>query len=317
MAQKANLPSSFEHDAKAGGAGLLHGGAIREASLSIEPPQTDLVAQNPDIVRSVVRALGLLRLMNLRNYWTLQELHDHTVLPKATLWRLLSTLRHEGYVLAEDKVGTYRLTAKVTELHQGCSESNLLGDIARTVLIPVTKKIKWPLALGTLDFDSIVVRFTSAPYSPLALYTTIVGQHRTLLNSAMGRAYMSFCSANELAALLEGILATEQTEDGLSMASIERDLARVREMGYAVRHAGHEDLTVPAASRDVTKIVGTPPLSSTLAVPILLAGTSIGALSMTTFPRCMTASTIEKHCPILIETAQTIAAQYKIRAAAI
>jgi IclR family mhp operon transcriptional activator len=249
---------------------------------------------HPDIVRSVVRAFSLIRLMNFRRSWTLQALHDETGLPKATLWRLLSTLRHEGYVVAEDKIGTYRLAGKVRELDNGYTESNRLADLARPKLIALTKKIKWPLALGTLDIDAMLILFTSAPYSPLALYTTTVGQRRKLLDSAMGRVHLSFCSASERATLFENVINAQAVEEEDSLASIERDLSQIREAGYAVRH-----------------VRGYEPASSTLAVPILVDGESIGALSMTTFPRCMTASTIEKHSPILMETARSLASQFQ------
>jgi IclR family transcriptional regulator, mhp operon transcriptional activator len=247
----------------------------------------------PDIVRSVVRAFSLIRLMNFRRSWTLQALHDETGLPKATLWRLLSTLRHEGYVVAEDRIGTYRLASKVRELDNGYTESNRLADLARPKLIALTKKIKWPLALGTLDIDAMVIQFTSAPYSPLALYTTTVGQRRNLLDSAMGRVHLSFCSANEKTTLLENLVNAPAAMEVDSLASIERDLSQIREAGYAVR-----------------QVCGYKPASSTLAVPVLVDGESIGALSMTTFPRCMTAATIEKHLPILIETAHSLALEF-------
>lgn len=263
---------------------------------SLEPIERDSECQ-PDMVRSVTRAFALLRLMNSRQYWSLQALNAETGLAKATLWRLLATLRHEGYVIAEDKVGVYRLTSKVRELNTGYCESTLLSDLARKLLIGVTKQIKWPVALGTLDEDCIVVRFTSLAYSPLAIYATTLGQKRQLLDSAMGRSYLAFCSAEQRARLLDHVIGAPRDARESLLATIEKDLIQIRSAGYAVRHHG-----------------GTP-ASSTLAVPVLVQGESIAVLSMTTFPKSMTAATIEKHCPILIETARTIAAEFQSRSA--
>lgn len=247
---------------------------------------TEEEACRPDIVRSVVRAFSLLRLMNFRQYWTLQELHDETGLPKATLWRLLSTLRHEGYVLAEDKVGTYRLSSKVRELDDGYTESNRMVDLARPILIETTKRIKWPCALGTLDGDSMVVRFSSARHSPLALFTTTVGLRRELLTTAMGRSYLAFCSEKIRMTLLEHVAPA-------SLPVIEDDLAQVRAVGYAVR-SGTGD-----------------PASSTMAVPVYVDRESVATLSMTTFPRSMNVITIEKHYPVLVDAAEQISLQFR------
>ncbi|BDI05617.1 helix-turn-helix domain-containing protein [Sphaerotilus microaerophilus] len=173
-----------------------------------------------DAIRAVVRALRLLRLMNERPVWTLHELHQASTLPKATLSRLLATLRLEGYVAAEATPGLYRLAGKVRELDGGYTEGSRLVDAGRPILLQVTREIKWPLALATLDVDAMVVRFSSMPYSPLAVHTT------------------------------------------------------------------------------------------TLAVPVCVAGEAVAALSMTTFGRSMTAAVVERHRPILAETAQAIAAAF-------
>ena len=77
---------------------------------------------------------------------------------------------------------------------------------------------------------------------------------------------------------------------------MEHDLAQVRAAGCAVRQ--------PNAARG----------SATLAVPVRVgrsgAGEAVAALSMTTFGRSMTAAVVERHRPILAETAQAIAAAF-------
>ena len=75
-----------------------------------------------------------------------------------------------------------------------------------------------------------------------------------------------------------------------SLAWIRRDIAQLRQDGYAVRQPG------------ITRG------SATLAVPVLQDSTAIATLSMTTYGRSMTRPTIERHVPILIETARAIAA---------
>ena len=237
-----------------------------------------------ETIRSVVRALNLLRTMNARPVWSLHDLHQATTLPKATLWRLLATLISEGYVRAEEPAGTYRLAAKIRELDAGYTEHARLIDAGRPILLKTTKQIKWPLALGMPDGDAMVVHFSTMPYSPLAVHTTTLGHRLGLFDSAMGRAYLSFCSEAEQRSMLEP-LAGDKTLDW-----VRRDIARVRADGYAVRQ--------PGLSRG----------SATLAVPVLHNEVAIASLSMTTYGRSMTRATVERHVPILGGTAGDIVA---------
>ena len=103
------------------------------------------------LVRAVVRALDLLRTMNARPLWSLQALHEATGLPKSTLSRLLGTLIGEGYVRAEKPTGTYGLTAKIRELDAGYGDASSLVEAGRAIALEVTRRIKWPLAIGVFD----------------------------------------------------------------------------------------------------------------------------------------------------------------------
>lgn len=247
-----------------------------------------------EAVRAVVRALRLLRLMNERSVWTLHALHLASGLPKATLSRLLATLRQEGYVASEATPGLYRLSGKVRELDGGYTEGSRLVDAGRPILLQVTRQIKWPLALATLDVDAMVVRFSSMPYSPLAVHTTTLGHRLSLLESALGRAFLAFCSTTEREALLDHLLGAAGGADPVGAGGMPRDwvlhdLAQVRAAGCAVRQ--------PNAQRG----------SATLAVPVCVGGEAVAALSMTTFGRSLTAAVVERHRPILAQTAESIA----------
>jgi IclR family mhp operon transcriptional activator len=253
------------------------------------------MTEAPDGIRAVVRALDLIRRMNDRPLWSLQALHGATGLPKSTLSRLLGTLIAEGYVQAEAPAGTYRLTAQVEELAAGSLGRSRLVDIARPIALEVTRRIKWPLAVGLLERDAMVVRFSSMPYSPLAVHTTTLGHRLGLFESAMGRAYLAFCSEVERKVFLALLPERDPDDEGLTAAWIRQDLATVRAQGHAVRQ--------PGAGRG----------TATLAVPILAGPTLAepervaGVLAMTTFGGAMTGATIAEHAPILRDTARAIA----------
>ena len=252
---------------------------------------------NDEPVRSVTRALALLRALNAEPSTSLHQLHLRLGLPKATLSRLLGTLIHEGYVQAEGTGGRYRLGSKVQELAGGYTQRSLIVDIGRPLALQVTKEIRWPLAIGTLDGDAVVVRYSTMPYSPLAVHATTLGQRLGLLDTAMGRAYLAHCDALERAALFELLAAATPERQLVGTRELEADLRLVRHQGYAVR--------LPNARRS----------SATIAVPVLHGSSVLATLCLTTFGRLMTPRMIRQHLPVLLQTAQAMAAAYEVRAA--
>ena len=186
--------------------------------------------QDEQLIRSVSRALSLLRVMNTRQSWSLQELHRALGLPKSTLFRLLHTLQVEGYVRAEGGAGSYRLSSKVHELGGGYTQKSLLVDVGAPIALRMTKQIKWPLAIGTLDGDALVVRYSTMPYSPVAVHATTLGQRLGLLETAMGRVYLAYCEPTERDILLR---AWPALDGGNTLCFSGGDRVRVQNTGMS------------------------------------------------------------------------------------
>ena len=140
------------------------------------------MAEKVVVIRSVTRALRLLDAMNERQSCTLAELNAATGLPKPTIFRILATLQHEGYVVSEGRLGQYHVTEKTRRLGAAYGQKSLLVDVGAPLVREVTQQIKWPLALGVLDVDAMVVRYSTMPYSPLAVQATTLGHRLGLLN---------------------------------------------------------------------------------------------------------------------------------------
>ena len=238
------------------------------------------------MIRSISRGLAVLRAMNARMHSTLADLHRDTGLPKPTVFRILETLRDEGYVREVDARGSYQLTGKVRDLSDGCSERLLIVDAAIPCMIRTTRRIKWPLGLSTLDGDRMAVRYSTMPYSPLAYLPTTYGRRHAMAQSSVGLAYLAFCSEPERRFLLP---------EGAS-AELQAILDATRDRGYAVRQ--------PTAEWE----------SATCAVPVAEDGELLAVLSMTTFGSTMTQDFLDRHIPILQQTAsENLAAHAPLR----
>ena len=244
-------------------------------------------------IRSITRALMVLRIMNERSIWSLQELHTATGLPKSTLHRILWTLRLEHYVRNDEGMyGSYQLTSKTSDLSRGITEQSQLVDVAGPVLIRMTKKIKWPLSLGIVQGHQIRVAFCTMPYSPYAIRPSSYGRLYNLFDSALGRAYFSFCSKAERRILYD--LYQTQAQDGdmkPSWRELRSLIAETTRQGYGIRYG-----------RKISD-------SSAFAVPVYANGELVAAITYSIFSGSLNAEILTRFLPILDEVSTSIGTQ--------
>lgn len=239
-----------------------------------------------------MRAFDVLRLVNEQQGLTLHDIHVVSGLPKPTVFRILQTLKREGYVEPDGVRGVFHVSRKALELSSGYTERTLIVKVAAPIALATTRKIiKWPLAIGTLDRGAIVVRYSSMPYSPLGVANSTLGHRHDLLESAMGRAYLIACGPAErhnLALLLQ--------DDSPQLAA---DIQLKLDAVLASSHLGY-GLRLARNKGD----------SATLAIAIRYGDDVPAVLSLTTFGNVMKASFITKMLPILRSTAARIEADY-------
>jgi IclR family transcriptional regulator, mhp operon transcriptional activator len=240
--------------------------------------------------RPIIRALDVLRALNRRSYATLQELHRDTGLPKPTLHRILGTLCQEEYVARDPLRGIYHLTARVQLLSAGFNERCLITEVGAAILRAVTKEIRWPLAIGTLDGTEMVVRYSTMPFSPWAVRATTVNNRHPILGSAMGAAYLAGCDGPERAVLLQRVAQGEGRAAALARdpAYVARLIAGTHRNGFGLREGGPADD------------------STSIAVPIHADGHVAGVVSLTMFRGSLTAEALERYPPILRNVATRI-----------
>lgn len=254
------------------------------------------VASSGDSIRSIDRALRILQAMNLRQQWSLHELQLAVALPKTTVFRILQTLERSGFVRSEGTLGLYRLGEKVKELSSGYTDKDLVIEVGSPIALKITKEIKWPLAIATLDGTAMRVRYSTMPYSPLAVHATTVGQRLPLLETATGRVYLAFCSErerNELFAMLREASPEKTLGDE---KRLDAELEMIRRKGCGIRKASPQRQT------------------ATIAAPIMHGSDVVASLSMTTFGKSLTPELVARYSPVIIETAELIAQAYIAKA---
>ncbi|GAA5236717.1 DNA-binding transcriptional regulator [Verticiella sediminum] len=245
-------------------------------------------------VRSVVRAIAVLRALNHEPLSSLDMLHVRTGLPKSTIVRLLRTLESLELVRHAPQHGSYYLTSGVRSLAAGYHSEPMIVEASAPLLDALTLRLKWPAAIAVPDGDAVVVRYSTIPISPLALLHSSLGMRLSLVTRALGRAYLAFCDDEQRAALLCTLRRSEDPEIGprRDWNALEVELERIRAQGYALREAGVR------------------PVSNTLAVPVHQTGRLVASVGMTFFSSTVTVEqAVARFLPELRELAEGISAR--------
>jgi IclR family mhp operon transcriptional activator len=245
-------------------------------------------------IRSIERCLNVLLELNQQPINTIAQLHARTGLPKPTLVRILKTLEEAGYVENDTRQGGYQVSAMVTSLSSGYHKGPLVVEAGRAWALAITRKHKWPIAIALPDYDSMIVRFSTVPDSPISPFHSTVNRRLQMLTRGMGLAYIAFIEQDEFELLLEVLMKSADPEDGLSHHpdGVRRMLAQIRKAGYATRSSMVE-----------------PRNSNTIAVPIISQQKRVlASLGLTYFKSAFTSEreACDRFVPVLQSAAVAI-----------
>jgi DNA-binding IclR family transcriptional regulator len=153
--------------------------------------------------------------------------------PKATVFRILHTLKELGYVQQDAKSVAYRLTHEVAWL--GRSESReTLKRAVRPYLERLRAQFEQTVALAVLDRDQILYIEILDGLRSIRMNAT-VNTCAPLHCTSLGKAILSRLSPEELKRILiRRPLAKLTPKSITSIAQLERHLAQVRSQGYAI-----------------------------------------------------------------------------------
>lgn len=196
------------------------------------------------MIEPVARSFTILEALSRRPHGTIAALAEETDLPRPTVVRLLKTLAELGYATQVSRTAGYRLTDKVLGLAQGIRFVDHLVDVAAPHMSRFTKKYGWPLYLGTISDRAITIRHSTAAESPMSFERSALQKRSPILSSALGRAWLAFCSPDERRAVLEHLGVKPDAKLSAAFAHIRRDgysftvlprSGRLQGIGVAIR----------------------------------------------------------------------------------
>ena len=248
-----------------------------------------------DEIKSLKKALRAITFLNQHGDSTVTQVAEGIGVPRATAYRLLTTLASEAYVDKLPNSDIYRLTSLVRGLAAGFRDEDLLIEIARPLLAEAQRELGWSIALSTPRGSEMVVRLNTDHDSPLALIRYGVGASLPILLSTCGYCYLAHCAPTERDSIVEAWLALPEP-----VSPVQFDRAQIQDLVTGVRADGFCHLEFDHYRE------------GNLGVPLLLAGRPVGGIVMRYIKSTMrnTDRLRTTYAPRLQRLAQEIAARH-------
>jgi len=248
-------------------------------------------------IRSVRRALEILRVINRMRAPTLTEIARATDLPYPTAFRIVQTLVHEGVIEQERFRKRYRPTELVRSLASGFQDDDRLVAAAQANMQSFTAEHLWPLALSVRVGNRMMIKHATHKMTSQTFINYFPGDTMPLLDCASGRAMLAFCDDEERATVLSGLQDSRAETDsmGLQIMCEGGLLEQIKGDGYATMAR--------------TRFTELPGKTSAMAVPVFHDGKLVATLTLIFFANAMTMEeAVQKYLEPLGQLSQRVAA---------
>lgn len=218
------------------------------------------------------------------------ELLAHSPYPKATLYRFLQTLTHQGMLAFDPERQTYSLGVRLVRLAHAAWAQSSLAPIARPWIDRLSADLGETIHLAQLDNGQVLYVDKRNAARPVDMFSQ-AGKVGPAYCTGVGKAMLAFLPPPVLDRAIERQSFHPFTAHTLATPQALRDeLAAIRHRGFAFDREEHE------------------PGIICVAVPILTrTGAVLGALSVTSTTLRTTLDDLAQLAPRIRDTADRIA----------
>lgn len=189
-----------------------------------------------ETIRSLSRGLQAMLFLSEVGGASCQEIADQLGLSRPTVLRILGTLLDNGLVSMDDHK-IYRPSAKMRALGSGLTEKAWALWMAVPALIKLQKEVVWTCAIATFENYIMVQRDSTHLQNPFRIdLREFDDQSRSVLTSAVGRAYLAYCPPEEAEYILSHLerFGDQVDPEGRVDESTRSLLKTIRQQGYAL-----------------------------------------------------------------------------------
>ncbi len=190
-------------------------------------------------IRVLARGLQVIKAIQSESPASLAQLHLDTGLAKSTLLRILHTLQLQGWVYRGLSDGGYRLSFRLYRLGDNLLGADALAEAAGPILDALQGELFWPSYVAVRRGLVMEVIERTRKKKVITVNSELVGSQFDMLRSALGYAYLAFCSDTERDEIIERMIAAGG-ESGRMAADtqwLDAMLQQIRQRGYSQRNA--------------------------------------------------------------------------------
>lgn len=189
---------------------------------------------NPSYLKVVAKTFRVIEtLSQAKSGMPLSELARRVEQPKATVFRILFTLKQLGYIEQDRSSETYKLSPERNWQTQN-EVRETLKAIARPHMERILARFEQTVCLGMLDQSQVLYIEILEGLRSIRMAAT-VNAYAPVHSTSLGKSILAFLEASEAEAILRRKPVTRLTGKTItSMGLLKRHLALVRKRGYAV-----------------------------------------------------------------------------------
>ncbi|MEX5727391.1 IclR family acetate operon transcriptional repressor [Rhodovulum iodosum] len=185
-------------------------------------------------VRSLDRAMGILASLSETNGLTLSELAERTGQSAPTVYRVLTTLQTRGIVESEEGAQRWHVGAGAFRIGSGFLRRTNVAERARGPMQALMRATGETANLGIENRDEVLFLTQVETHEAIRAFFP-PGTKSPMHVSGIGKALLAFYPEARVTAIvaergLHGFTALSITSE----IGLKRDLARIRERGYAI-----------------------------------------------------------------------------------
>jgi IclR family KDG regulon transcriptional repressor len=198
-----------------------------------QPKTTNTAANCKYLVPVVLNTFRILAELSHSGPLSLAELVQRVDIAKSTVFRILNTLHHLGYVWRDNQHRTYAVSPRLAELSHGVDWGTVLQPICLPYMARLRGEFGETVNLARLDFDRIVYLEVVESEHALRLCERRGGWEYAHA-SALGKAILAYSQESRVTNLLTSVKLPKLTERTITEPDeFLRELRRIRQRGYA------------------------------------------------------------------------------------
>lgn len=183
--------------------------------------------------QTVARALNILKFFtDAQPKLTLAEVSRAAKLTKPTTYRLLTALEKEGLLTRDAHAEAYRLGPEAIALGWRAIRANDLYSAARSELEALAQDVRETASLEVLRGDAMLI-LDEVHGNYLVGNLQSIGTSWPAHATSTGKVILAFSDTPDTKTILQSSLARLTPQTITSSAALRRELAKVREQGYA------------------------------------------------------------------------------------